>query len=62
MTLGFTLRSMCHTHHTLTTHRQGRAVVSSDDDGDDGGEDQAASGGRAGSGDDVDWENIDEDE
>ena len=53
---------MRRTRHPSTTHRQGRAVVSSDDDGDDGGEDQAASGGRAGSGVDVDWENIQEDE
>jgi len=53
-TLGSTLRSMCRTHHTLTTHRQGRAVVSFDDD--DGGD------GHVAVGDDVDWEDIQEED
>jgi hypothetical protein len=58
MTLGSTLRSMHHTRHTSTTHRLGRAVVSSDNDDDDndGGD------GRALGGDDVDWDNIEDDE
>jgi hypothetical protein len=61
-TLGSTLlslRTTRRTHHTLTTHRQGRAVVSfDDDDHDDGGDGHAVVGGRAAGGDDVDWENI----
>jgi len=56
MTLGSTLRSMRRTCHTLTTHRQGRVVVSLDYNDDDCGD------GRAAGRDDVDWDNIDEDE
>jgi len=57
-TLGSTLRSMRRSRHTLTTHRQGRVMVSSDDDDDDDGGDGRATRGD----DDVDWDNIEEDE
>ena len=56
-TLGTQLLSMRHLRHTSTTHRQGRAMVSSGDDDDDGDD-----GGAARGGDDVNWENIEEDE
>ena len=54
-------------HHTLTTHRQGRAVVSSSssssgDDDDGGGEEDVAGASGAAGGDDVDWDTIQEDE
>jgi hypothetical protein len=49
---------MRHTRHTSTTHRQGRVVVSSDNDDDDNGN----AGGATRGGDDVDWENIQEDD
>jgi hypothetical protein len=55
MTLGLTLCSMRSSRHTSTTHRQERVVVSSDDNDDDDGSD-----GHAAGGDDVDWDNIDE--
>ena len=55
------LRSTRRTRHTLTIHRQGRAVVSSFDDDDDGNEGTVVVGGAAG-GEDVDWDDIQEDE
>ena len=56
-------RSTRRKRHTSTTHRQGRAVVSSSNDDDDcGGEEAAAGAGGAVGGDDVDWENIQEEE
>ena len=63
--LGSTLESLRTTRcicHTSTTHHQGRAVVSSSDNDNDGGASVAARGGRATGGDDVDWEDIQEDE
>ena len=60
LTLGSTLCSMKntrHTRHTSTTHRQGRAVVSSDDNDNDGNDGWAARGGE-----DVDWENSQQDD
>ena len=60
-------RSTRHECHTLSTHRQGKAVVSSSfssssDDDDDGGEEDVAGTSGATSGDDVDWDTIQEDE
>ena len=67
--LSSTLQSMRRStkpeRHTSTTHRQGRAVVSSssssDDDGNGGEEDVVGASGAA-SGDDVDWDTIQEDD
>ena len=60
-------RSTRHERHTLTTHRQGRAMVSSsssddDDNDDDGGEKDVAGASGAAGRDDVDWDTIQEDE
>ena len=69
MRLSSTLQSMRrstrHERHTLTTHRQGRTVVSSssnDDNDDDGVEEDVAGASGATGGDDVDWDTIQEDE
>jgi hypothetical protein len=45
---------------TATTHRQGRARIDSDDD--DNGARTATEGTRATGGDDIDWENIQDEE
>ena len=60
-------RSTRHERHTLTTHRQGRAMVSSSsssssDDDDDGVEEDDAGASGATGGDAVDWDTIQEDE
>ena len=60
-------RSTRRERQTLTTHCQGRAVVSSSSsssssDNDDGGEEDVASVSGVAGGDDVDWDTIQEDE
>ena len=60
-------RSTRHEHHTSTTHRKERAVVSystssSSSDDDDSGEEDVEGASGATSGDDVNWDTIQEDE